>query len=98
MYTCSHAKLNVRIINCRCARFQFNCYSDCCVTLPVSNAALPARDRLYTSESDVCRRQILKSTDSPDIIELFIMTVGIQMEWKQLNITFMMILNWLKEK
>ena len=38
---------------------------------------LSARDRLSTSESDDCRRQILTYKDGPrtDIIKLFIMTV-----------------------
>ena len=35
------------------------------------------RDRLYTSESDVCRRQILTYKDGPrtERVEIFIMTV-----------------------
>ena len=51
--------------------------------------------RLYTSESDVCRRQILTSKDGPytERIKLFIMAkthhIGIQIKQKELTKTFM---------
>ena len=35
-----------------------------------SALTLSARDRLYTSESDVCRRQILTYKDGPGLKEL----------------------------
>ena len=53
-------------------------------------------NRLYTSESDVCRRQILMYKDDPrtERIKIFLMhNIRIQMNRKELTKTFMMISN-----
>ena len=57
------------------------------------------QDRLHTSESDICRRQILRYKNDPrtERIIIFLMAIyhniGIQMKQKKLTKTFMMILN-----
>ena len=64
---------------------------------------LQSGDRFYTSESDVCRRQILTYKDDPrtERIKIFIMAVdtwpytGIQMNRKEVTKKFMMLSNCL---
>ena len=57
-------------------------------------------DRLYTSESDVYRRQILTYKDGPrtkriekNLIAVYTYNIGLQMKRKELCKTFLMISN-----
>ena len=59
--------------------------------------------RLYTSESEVCRRQILSYKEIPALKKNYNGrnphnhdNIGIQKNGKELNKTFMTILNWKK--
>ena len=58
------------------------------ITVTVTPQLFQHRDRLYTSESDVCRRQILMYKDGPhaERIKIFVIythNIGIQINWKE---------------
>ena len=77
------------------SRAMFTVYGKCLVYYPLQRG-----NRLYTSESDICRHQILTYKDDPraEIIKIFTMTtytlnICIKMNRKELTKSLMMISN-----